>query len=76
MQSRGGNKLDLKVKLYADGANINDMKAQYKDGFVSGFTTNPSLMKKAGVKDYVSFAEEVVNEIPDMSISFEVSQMI
>lgn len=72
MQSRGGNKLDLKVKLYADGANINDMKAQYKDGFVSGFTTNPSLMKKAGVKDYVSFAEEVVNEIPDMSISFEV----
>lgn len=72
MQSRGGNKLDLKVKLYADGANINDMKAQYKNGVVSGFTTNPSLMKKAGVKDYVSFAEEVVNEIPDMSISFEV----
>jgi len=64
--------LDLKVKLYADGANINDMKAQYKNGVVSGFTTNPSLMKKAGVKDYVSFAEEVVNEIPDMSISFEV----
>ncbi|MCO7124477.1 transaldolase, partial [Sporolactobacillus shoreicorticis] len=47
----------LNVKIYADGADINDMMAAYQAGFVSGFTTNPSLMKKAGVTDYVAFAK-------------------
>ncbi|OOD01813.1 transaldolase, partial [Staphylococcus epidermidis] len=44
----------------------------YKNQLVDGFTTNPSLMAKAGVTDYKAFAEEVVSEIPDASISFEV----
>jgi transaldolase len=65
--------LDLKhVKIYADGAVLDDMLAAYKTGFVSGFTTNPSLMKRAGVKDYVEFAKKVVKEIPDLPLSFEV----
>lgn len=48
------------------------MKSAYKNQLVDGFTTNPSLMAKAGVTDYKAFAEEVVSEIPDASISFEV----
>ena len=62
----------MNIKLYADGANINDMLSVYKEGLVDGFTTNPSLMKKAGIKDYKEFVKNVVNEIPDLSISFEV----
>ncbi|MFD2694407.1 transaldolase [Sporolactobacillus shoreicorticis] len=62
----------LNVKIYADGADINDMMAAYQAGFVSGFTTNPSLMKKAGVTDYVAFAKKVLEKIPDLPISFEV----
>lgn len=62
----------MNIKLYADGANIDDMLSVYKEGLVDGFTTNPSLMKKAGIKDYKEFAKNVVNEIPNMSISFEV----
>lgn len=63
---------DLKVAVYADGADIDGMKAMYASGFVKGFTTNPSLMKRAGVKDYVSFAKDVVKAIPDLPLSFEV----
>lgn len=63
---------DLKIKIFADGADKEAMKAEYAKGIVSGFTTNPTLMKKAGVKDYVSFAEELVNAIPDLPLSFEV----
>ena len=63
---------DLKIKIFADGADIEAMKAEYRKGIVSGFTTNPSLMKKAGVKDYVTFLNELVREIPDLSLSFEV----
>lgn len=48
------------------------MKSAYKNQLVDGFTTNPSLMAKAGVTDYKAFAEEAVSEIPDASISFEV----
>ena len=62
----------LKVAVYADGADKDAMIAEYKKGYVTGFTTNPSLMKKAGVKDYVSFAKEVVAAIPDLPLSFEV----
>jgi len=63
---------DLRVKIFADGADSETMKAQYSRGVVKGFTTNPTLMKKAGVTDYVSFAREVVQAIPDLSLSFEV----
>ena len=62
----------LNVKVFADGADIEEMKSAYKNHLVDGFTTNPSLMAKAGVTDYKAFAEEVVSEIPDASISFEV----
>ncbi|GAA6824733.1 transaldolase [Staphylococcus sp. 18_1_E_LY] len=62
----------LNVEVFADGADIEQMKAAYKNKEVDGFTTNPSLMAKAGVTDYKAFAEEAVKEIPDASISFEV----
>ncbi|MCR4807529.1 MAG: transaldolase [Lachnospiraceae bacterium] len=63
---------DLKVTVYADGADIEAMKEEYKKGYVKGFTTNPTLMKKAGVKDYVTFAKEAIKEIPDLPLSLEV----
>jgi len=63
---------DLKITIYADGADIDGMVEEYKKGIVKGFTTNPTLMKKAGVKDYVTFAKEAIKEIPDLPISLEV----
>lgn len=63
---------NLKVEVFADGADIEQMKSAYKNKEVDGFTTNPSLMAKAGVTDYKAFAEEAVREILDASISFEV----
>jgi len=63
---------DFKIKIFADGADINGMKEMYKAGYVSGFTTNPTLMKKAGVLDYEAFALEVVKEITNLPLSFEV----
>lgn len=62
----------LKVAVYADGANKNDMMKRYKEGFVKGFTTNPSLMVKAGITNYEAFAKDILSEIKDLSISFEV----
>lgn len=62
----------LKIKLYADGADISAMKEAHKSGLVKGFTTNPTLMKKAGITDYPAFAKAVLKEITDYSISFEV----
>lgn len=63
---------NLKIKIFADGANVNEMKKVYSEGIVKGFTTNPTLMRKDGVKDYVEFAKNVLSEIKDMPISFEV----
>lgn len=63
---------NLKIKLFADGANIESMKKAYKEGIVKGFTTNPTLMKKDGVTDYEAFARAVLAEIKDLPISFEV----
>lgn len=65
-------KNDFKIKLFADGADAADMKRIYAEGIVSGFTTNPSLMKKAGVTDYVPFARGICEEIRDLPLSFEV----
>ncbi len=62
----------LKVAVYADGANRDDMLKRYREGFVKGFTTNPTLMVKAGVKDYAAFANSVLSEIKTLPISFEV----
>ena len=63
---------DLKVKIYADGADLKAMKRMDSENFVSGFTTNPTLMARNGIKNYLGFAKEVLNEITDKSISFEV----
>ena len=63
---------DLKIKIYADGADKDSMLALYKNEYVSGFTTNPSLMAKAGIKDYPAFAQEIAKAMPDRPISFEV----
>lgn len=62
----------MDIKIYADGADLTGMLEEYNKGVVSGFTTNPSLMKKAGIKDYKEFAKEVVSKIDDMPVSFEV----
>lgn len=62
----------LKVKLFADGADKAGMLEMYANPLIKGFTTNPTLMCKAGVKDYQSFAREIVATIPDRPISFEV----
>jgi transaldolase len=63
---------ELHVKLFADGADLADMMDLYRRPYIRGFTTNPTLMHKAGVRDYRSFAREVVTAIPDRPISFEV----
>jgi transaldolase len=62
----------LRIAVYADGANLTDMVKRQKEGFVKGFTTNPTLMVKAGVTDYVAFARSVLAEIKTAPISFEV----
>jgi len=66
------NSRTLKIKLFADGANLSDMLALYANPRISGFTTNPTLMRKAGITDYENFAREVINAIPDRPLSFEV----
>jgi transaldolase len=63
---------ELKIKLFADGADKESMLALYRAHVVTGFTTNPTLMSKAGVKDYRAFAHELLALIKDMPISFEV----
>ncbi len=62
----------LKIKIFADGADLQRMKAMYANPMVKGFTTNPTLMKAAGVTDYVVFAKKVLAAIPDRPVSFEV----
>jgi len=62
----------LKVKLFADGADIGGMKEMAANPMIKGFTTNPTLMKKAGITDYKAFAADVLKAIPDRPVSFEV----
>ncbi|HJV21887.1 MAG TPA: transaldolase [Holophagaceae bacterium] len=64
--------LDLNIHLYADGADLRDMVAARQGGLVKGFTTNPTLMRKAGITDYAAFAKAALEAIPDLPISFEV----
>jgi len=66
------NAADLKVKLFADGADKDGMLEMYQNPLMSGFTTNPTLMRKAGISDYETFAMDILSAIPDKSISFEV----
>jgi transaldolase len=62
----------LTIKLFADGADIKSMQELYRGGRVKGFTTNPTLMHKAGLTDYPGFSKQVLAAIPDMGVSFEV----
>jgi transaldolase len=62
----------LGIKLYADGADRNGILEMYRKPWVSGFTTNPTLMRKAGVTDYRGFAQAILADIKDRPISFEV----
>ena len=63
---------DHSVKLYADGADLDSIIKLYHQGIVSGFTTNPTLMRQAGVQDYEGFAKDVLTEVTDLPVSFEV----
>ena len=61
-----------KIKLFADGADKAGILEMYRSPRIDGFTTNPTLMRKAGITDYVAFAKDILKEIPDKPISFEV----
>ncbi|MEZ5876124.1 MAG: transaldolase [Hyphomicrobiaceae bacterium] len=63
---------DLKVKIFADGADRAGMLEMYATPFVKGLTTNPTLMRKAGISDYKSFSLDILKAIPDRPISLEV----
>jgi transaldolase len=64
---------DLGIKIFADGADLADITALADDPRVAGFTTNPTLMRKAGVDDYPAFVKELLATITDRPISFEVT---
>jgi len=63
---------ELKVKLFTDGADKAQIIEMAKQPWIAGFTTNPSLLKKAGVSDYERYARDLVAAVPDRHISFEV----
>lgn len=63
---------DLKVKIFSDGADLDSIQEAHERGVVRGFTTNPTLMAKAGVVNYLNFAREVLRIVPDLPVSFEV----
>ena len=62
----------LSVKIFADGADLPGMVEMYRQPYIKGFTTNPTLMRQAGVSDYPEFARQVLQAIPEKPISFEV----
>jgi transaldolase len=63
---------ELKIKIFADGADKEGMLEMYRNPLIKGFTTNPTLLRKAGVSDYETFALDILKSIPDRPISFEV----
>lgn len=63
---------DLRIKIFADGADKRGMVEMYRNPLIRGFTTNPTLMRKSGITDYEAFARDVLAAIPDRPISFEV----
>jgi len=63
---------DLQIKIFADGAEKPGMMELYKKPYIKGFTTNPTLMRKAGISDYKAFALDILHEINDRPVSFEV----
>ena len=63
---------DLRVKIFADGADLDGIERLAQNPMIKGFTTNPTLMRKADVRDYGAFARQVLNIVPDRPVSFEV----
>jgi transaldolase len=63
---------ELRIKIFADGAEKASILELYQKPFIKGFTTNPTLMRKAGVTDYAGFAKEILEEVKTKPISFEV----
>jgi transaldolase len=63
---------DLKVKIFADGADLKGIIEMAKNPVIKGFTTNPTLMRKAGVSDYEAFAHKLLDVVTDRPVSFEV----
>ena len=71
--SEAAKKADaLRIKIFADGADRASLLELYKDPSIKGFTTNPTLMRKAGISDYEAFAREVLAVVKDRPVSFEV----
>ena len=68
----GRGTMKLRIKLFQDGAELSRMMEASKSGLVVGFTTNPTLMRKAGVTGYKEFAQSAIAAIPNLPISFEV----
>lgn len=63
----------MKIEIYADGSDLNEMLSIYQHNkWVSGFTTNPTLMKKANVQNYIEFVKNITEKIKDLPVSFEV----
>jgi transaldolase len=69
--NKSGKRNNL-VKLFADGADKTGMLEMYDDSKIAGFTTNPTLMRKAGLINYAAFAKDILGEIKDKPVSFEV----
>lgn len=63
---------NLKIKIFSDGADVNEMEKASQNGLIVGFTTNPTLMKKSGIIDYEKFAKEAIRKVNNLPISFEV----
>src|SRR5882672_1469420 len=63
---------DLKVKIFGDGADKASILEMYRLPYIKGFTTNPTLMRKAGISEYEKFARDILEAIPDRPISLEV----
>jgi transaldolase len=64
--------MKFRIKIFADGADLEEMIRAHDAGLVKGFTTNPTLMRKAGITDYEEFARSVLRKIAGLPISFEV----
>jgi transaldolase len=62
----------LRIKIFSDGADLDSIIEAYQGGIVKGFTTNPTLMSKAGIRNYMAFAREVLRVVTDLPVSFEV----
>ena len=62
----------LKIKIFGDGADLGTIRSLYSQPFIKGFTTNPTLMRQAGIVDYKAFALQVLQIVPDRPVSFEV----